>query len=248
MEKNLNAIFASLDKLNAEIEQNNNAIEAATDAYFALIEAKKQPGRLFAAANDPEIKAARAAKEAEINRLQTANTSAKIAKKIVFDNARIVAGEMLIAAITETLKKYDGKPYGEKTKEKIAKEICDKTGFYFYITRHYSFEDYYITPAWEHDTHKYFNSCDFYFDARTNDNTRGEILNGNKINISGLVFSFATGISFVSDVPARVAEILKNWETAKEAAANYAKAAAAFNEIIPSGMDRISVDVPGRVI
>ena len=46
----------------------------------------------------------------------------------------------------EILEKYVGKPYGEKTKEKISNEVNEKTGCGFYIEYRYSYQSYAIYP------------------------------------------------------------------------------------------------------
>ena len=61
--------------------------------------------------------------------------------KILKNNAKIALFNEVLPVALEILKKYSGKPYGEKTREKIAEEIKAATNCCLYISSH-SFEVY----------------------------------------------------------------------------------------------------------
>lgn len=64
---------------------------------------------------------------------QDAERHARLAFYIAHDNAKRATMEYLREAAAEILSRYAGKAYGEKTREKIAAEAAEKTGFRMYI-------------------------------------------------------------------------------------------------------------------
>ena len=74
--------------------------------------------------NAPEI--VKQAQEAELLRVENA---------ILKDNARRAFVMELLPVALDELKKYAGKPYGEKTKDKISEAFHARTGHKFYISR-----------------------------------------------------------------------------------------------------------------
>lgn len=65
----------------------------------------------------------------------------KITMKILKNNARVALFYDVLPVALEILAKYSGKPYGEKTRQKISDEVKEKTNCRFYIGFH-SFEVY----------------------------------------------------------------------------------------------------------
>lgn len=74
------------------------------------------------------LKEENAANEAEYIATCEAEYIEKIVAAYIRDNIKIALYHETITVIKEVLKKYDGKPYGEKTKEKIRNEIKAATG------------------------------------------------------------------------------------------------------------------------
>lgn len=65
------------------------------------------------------------------------NKRDKIRAEILRENLKAAIFEMLKPIIWETLKKYDGKPYGDKTREKIAEETKTACGYRVYFGERY---------------------------------------------------------------------------------------------------------------
>ena len=61
-------------------------------------------------------------------------TELQITRKILQSNAKIALFNEVLPIALEILKKYVGKPYGEKTKQKISEEVKEKTNCIFYIS------------------------------------------------------------------------------------------------------------------
>lgn len=65
--------------------------------------------------------------------LATEEEDLKIAVAILNNNAQIALYHEVLPEIISVLMKYKGKPYGEKTKEKIRVEVLEKTGCSFWL-------------------------------------------------------------------------------------------------------------------
>lgn len=76
----------------------------------------------------------------------------RIENKILYENARIALYEEVMPKALEVWNKYVGKPYGEKTKEKIKNEVKDATGCWFYA---YS-DVFQIRPDYKTDSRIYY--------------------------------------------------------------------------------------------
>lgn len=69
-----------------------------------------------------------------------------LALHILRNNAKIAIYNEVVPIAVETFNKYVGKPYGEKTKNKICNEIAKKTHFRCYIRSRYSMQNLEIVP------------------------------------------------------------------------------------------------------
>ena len=65
-------------------------------------------------------------------------TDLTLTLRIMQNNAKIAIFNEIAPVVVEVFNKYMGKPYGEKTKQKIADEIAEKTHFRCYVHSNYS--------------------------------------------------------------------------------------------------------------
>lgn len=77
--------------------------------------------------------------------LRTALYDVVIAEKLLLNNAKIALFTEIMLIALEVFNKYSGKPYGEKTEEKISEEIKQITGCIAYISKIYSPYKYVLT-------------------------------------------------------------------------------------------------------
>lgn len=63
------------------------------------------------------------------------------------NNARIALFNDVMPVLLEVLEKYKGKPYGEKTRDKISKEVEEKAGARAYIGTRYNQEEISVYPS-----------------------------------------------------------------------------------------------------
>lgn len=74
---------------------------------------------------------------ARIAEREQENKRDKLRAEILHENLKAAIFETLKPIIWETLKKYNGKPYGDKTREKIAEETKTACGYRIYFTERY---------------------------------------------------------------------------------------------------------------
>lgn len=122
----------------------------------------------------------------------------QIALKILQNNAKIALFNEVMPVALEVLSKYNGKPYGTKTKQKISDEIKEKTNCRFYISSRYGLNIY---PS--DVSNEYSINC--------GTENQKQILIDNKIQPVKFeeVQPYYIGREYVTDIPQRV-ETLKS--------------------------------------
>ena len=120
----------TLQEIKKEIEANQEA-ERANDAE------RKKANNAFIAAHKAHDRDAAGLASLEIEKLQKNAERISARGKVLNNNYNYILVETGKNALSEILKKYDGKKHGEKTAEKIRDEMREK-GFSFYFpTNHY---------------------------------------------------------------------------------------------------------------
>ena len=128
----------ALDKVQREFFEKNP--DESRDQFMTRWH--KHKDRITAAANEKRIQ--------------------DIELRIMKDNTRRIVFDEVIPAALDILKKYHGKPYGEKTADKISAACKAATGCAFRLTRSNSWQDIDITPLNDEGyTHYAFAYDDF---------------------------------------------------------------------------------------
>lgn len=129
----------------------------------------------------------------------------QITLKILQNNAKIALFNEVMPVALEVLSKYNGKPYGTKTKQKISDEIKQKTNCRFYISSRYGSDSFNIYP---NDM-----SSEYNIDCGTvyTNGSQKQILIDNKIQPVKFeeVQLYYINSEYVTDIPQRV-ETLKS--------------------------------------
>ena len=136
---------------------------------------------------------------------QTRTKDLRIAFHLMQNNARVALYHECMPALLAILEKYKGKPYGEKTRAKIADEMEAATGARAYIGTRYNREEIVIYPASGVGRHgNYQIDCGPVFDSKTGDYKR--LLIDNKIqSLSISDFSlWYIKRDFVEDIPGAI--------------------------------------------
>ena len=206
-----------------EIEQTNRAIKEVEAREDELVEnyMKRE------VAENDMIKASEEKKDLQIT------------FKILKSNAKIALFNEVLPVALEVLKKYAGKPYGEKTKEKISDEIKEKTNCRFHITSRwdsYSF-DMYPMDGFGND---YNITCG----TKYTDGGRKPLLIDNKIQL--ITFDelelYYISREYVEDIPQRIEDIKTAYLEAVAKQEESRAACSRFNALAVGDIDYIYYD------
>lgn len=181
-----------------DIKQTSEAIKAAKTRENELIES------YMTVCDLRERHEARKAVENEILENSERKKDLELTRKILKNNAKIALFNEVLPVALEILKKYSGKPYGEKTREKIAEEIKAATNCRFYISSRYDSHSFEVYPV---DTfgNDYNISCGAKY---TNGNKKPLLIN-NKIQLvtfDDLEIYYISNV-YVEDIPHRIEEL-----------------------------------------
>lgn len=189
----------------AEIKKANEALHAAEVNERRLVDS-------FVSLDD--IKA-RIAKKKSIESEMLENSEnikdLKIARKILKSNARVALFHEVLPVALEILAKYRGKPYGEKTRQKISDEVFARTNCSFYIGSRYGSHSFEVYPR-DVFGNDYNISCGTEY---TNGNKK-PLLVDNKIQLVTFdeIELYYISREYVENVPQRVEELKAIYEEA----------------------------------
>ena len=181
-----------------EIEQTSKAIAAAEAQENELVESYMQICDL------KERHEARKAAENDLIKASEEKKNLQITLKILKSNAKIALFNEVLPVALEVLAKYSGKPYGEKTKQKISDEVKVATNCRFYISSYYSSNSFEVYPV---DT----SGNDYNLTCGTDytDGSRKPLLIDNKIHLVAFdeIRLYYMAREYVTDIPQRVEAI-----------------------------------------
>lgn len=208
------------DEIDRIIRENSEKIKATDELVKGLPWRERDEPKIIAALNEQEL--------------------LKIENKILYDNARRAYFSEVIGIVVAEFQKYKGKPYGDKTKDKIRDACKEKASCAAYISYHYGAPELHIIPL---DKNGFsgtgrFRYGDFEIRIKGNDK---QFLIDNKIQeFSADELDICYGVEYVEDVRAR-AELLKmQFAEVKKAWDAYNNATSAFNRLVPSGIEHVS--------
>lgn len=180
---------------------------------------------------DEELEAAKAkykeAKARYIKELEK-NETAKLKIEILKANAAQAFFSETIAAICDIWNKYEGKPHGEKTADKIRAELKDKIGHYISIRNKWSDACIYVSFAW--DSGAPFRDLEFH-PVWNGSNQTATDSNNKIIKLSPENFRVYCCGAYVEDVNAHIKALKKAHKAAKEAEKALEDAVSAYNEL-----------------
>ena len=180
---------------------------------------------------------AKKATENDMIKISEKKQDLQITLKILQNNAKIALFNEVMPVALEVLSKYNGKPYGTKTKQKISDEIKEKTNCRFYISSRYDSDSFDIYPS--NESSEYNISCGTAYI----NGSQKQVLIDNKIQpikFEELKLYYIDS-EYVTDIPQRV-ETLKSLY--KEAVAKQEELKAicdSFNKLAV-GIDHIYYD------
>ena len=223
MEKFVN-ILTEIDKTREAIKTAKAKEDELVDHYTSMSDLKERCEAKKATEND-------------MIKISEKKQDLQITLKILQNNAKIALFNEVMPVALEILSKYNGKPYGTKTKQKISDEVKEKTNCRFYISSRYDSDSFNIYP---NDVSNEYNiDCGT---AYTNGSQK-QVLIDNKIQPVKFeeVQPYYISREYVTDIPQRV-ETLKSLY--KEAVAKQEELKAvcdSFNKLAV-GIDHIRYD------
>lgn len=162
-----------------------------------------------------------------------------IERKIWHDNARRAAAAEFLPVALDILEKYEGKPYGEKTRQKISDEVKAATGFRFYISTRYAYTHELILSPDSYEF-KYDDFC-IIGEYNEQERERARFLVDNKIQrINRIGLRLCDCAEYVDDAEAHAQKIMDEFAKLKVQYEAMESACKQFNELLPSGMERKS--------
>lgn len=166
-------------------------------------------------------------------------TRKELIKKIEHDNNRQMLFKTVMPHVLDILKKYNGKPYGEKTKAKIRQELIDKCGCALYLYNGYH-EDISIVPLNSNGYNDFrysYNDFNIYVKYPRRDGLR-PLGKDNKIN-SEFDFSdfyMSDCHDYIDDPEAHADNILASFENLRERYDEFSRCISVFNNMLPSNV------------
>lgn len=213
--KNIKQIKNEMERTRARIKENENK----RAALYNLDERRAAAASGDRTKHDALIKAFKENAE-NIKAVENAIYTDKITLYYLTDNYKAAAAAEIMPVIKDVLKKYDRKPYGEKTKKKIHDEIFTAGGFHTYI-----FNDT-ITARFPDD---YYNEIKIIAPYEI------KLLDDNKINAAALDEMRAP--EPYTENPATAAKnIIKKYEKALAALDAFEKALDDYNTAAPDAL------------
>lgn len=188
-----------------DIKQTSEAIKATDTRENELVESYMNVCDLR------EKHEARKAVESEMLENSERKKDLELTRKILKNNAKIALFNEVLPVALGILKKYSGKPYGEKTREKIAEEIKAATNCRLYISSRYDSHSFEVYPVGV-SRNDYNISCGTEY----TDGNKKPLLISNKIQLvtfDDLKLYYISN-EYVEDVPRRVKKLKAVYEEA----------------------------------
>lgn len=185
-------------KILEEIKRTGEAIRAAEAKEKELVE------RYMKVCDLRERHEARKAVESEMNENSQHKKDLELTRKILKNNAKIALFNDVLPVALEILKKYSGKPYGEKTREKISEEVKAATNCRFYIGSRWSSQSFEVYPV-----DAFGNDYNISCGTEYTDGNKKPLLIDNKIQLVTFeeIALYYISRVYVEDIPQRVEEL-----------------------------------------
>lgn len=173
----------------------------------------------------------------------------QLAAAIWRDNTRRALLEELKPAAASILAKYNGKPYGEKTRAKIAEEMKAATGYRVYISDNGSRAE----MGFYQSTGYTWKAEELELSYYHGTGEKPALLENNRINAAAADELRAYNLrEYIEDPAAHVEKIMEAYREADAAAKAYTDAANKYNALIPTTtakeIERVHLAGPWRLI
>ena len=171
----------------------------------------------------------------EFAKAQETTKNLSLTIKFMQNNARISLFHDVMPVLLDILSKYKGKPYGEKTRDKIAKELKERINASAYISTRYDTDEIRINPS---------NSFGNTYAITVGTRTKEHILIDNKIQILPLE-SFSIWYinkTYFEDIQAAIDNMEELYSKAYSMQKELDSVCSAFNKYTVEGIESIYCD------
>lgn len=168
----------------------------------------------------------------------------KVAQKILKDNIRVAYFTETMPKVLEVMKKYEGKPIGEKTEAKMRGELKDIGVGFLYISREpeYRSDELRLFPI---DAPYRFGPEDMTVLVHSEVGKKQPILGGNggnRLIVYDLDQYYISWCGdYVDDYMFRASTILYKYRELKEQRERLETEYKSFNDLLPRSMDRLDI-------
>ena len=216
-----------------EVKKTSEAITAAKDKKTRLVNSYMELENLVDRHN------ARKANEADIMKNTENIQRLELTRKILRNNAKIALFNEVLPVALEVLAKYAGKPYGDKTREKISNEVEAAANCRFYISSRWSSQSYEIYPV-DESGNDYNISCGTDY----TDGSKKPLLIDNKIQLITFdeIGLYYIAREYVVDIPQRVEAIKAAHADAVAKQEELKAACSRFNALAVGDIDHLYYD------
>lgn len=220
--KTFKEIMQDIKSARMQLEESKATEKALTDKWLSEYDREKRK-ETYKDYTQDLIKAEKATK----------NLSLTI--KFLQNNARISLFHDVMPVLLDILSKYKGKPYGEKTREKIAKELEERIGARAYIGTRYDTDEIRIYPS-----NSFGNTYTITVGTKPNEH----ILIDNKIQILPIESFSIWYINkrYFEDIQAAIVEMETLYNKAYSMQKELDSVCSAFNKYTVEGISNIYCD------
>lgn len=223
--KNTNEIRKEIKKTTNQIEANENRIIELT---------KIEERRAAAAAKDfAKVKELRAESESTLDeqkKLSDEIQTLKIKAAILADNLKAAFFTYAMPIVLQILAAYEGKKYGEKTKEKI-REAAKAAGIGFYFDGYHTESTTLVIYELSADGYKYGNSTEI----RVNTSSENPFITAENVIQAASAAPYISQ-KYTENPGKKAREILKAFSKLEKAHAAAKAAESEYNALLPENM------------
>ena len=223
--KKFNAIIREVKQTQKNIKEVEEKIKEIRNTYINIMDIKERHEKMKNVEN-------------EMCKLNEEIKDLQITIKILNSNAKIALYNETMPVILEVLAKYENKPYGPKTEQKIKDKIKEKTKCGFYISVRCSSQEYHIFPL-EFNGNTYNIECGTKFI----DGKQKKLLEDNKIQVpelNDLVIYYSE--EYIDNIPKRIKELKRLYKKAYEKQQELEKICSEYNSIAVGDIKNIYKD------
>lgn len=236
-------IVKAIEENRRDIKGMQHALDTEIDNHFKQFDGMSLKEKIEAKKANKEAEEKHLARIAE---LQESVIDARLKLRYMENNAKIALFNEVMPIVVNIWNKYNGKPLGAKTAEKIKAEIAKETNCSMYLSNRYGNEDIHIM---ELDTHFEFTCGTKYLYLTGN---KKQLLIDNKVQ--SLVFEdlelYYINREYVEDINGTIEELKRLRKEAEEMQKKLQDICSLFNKLTVDGIKNIrySESIYGSII